>query len=106
MDFFIFGASFTSSHTLTQFGIEVHLSTFALTKLVVVTPYYLLVNETEVSMHLASLVGANICDCQGWSLLCFLRTQHSLLVSEVTGAPIEVPSGQVQAEMLTRCYVY
>ena len=31
-----------------QFGVEVRLSQFTLTKLVIVTPYFLLVNETEV----------------------------------------------------------
>ncbi len=32
----------------TQFGVEIRLSQFTLTKLVIVTPYYLLVNETKV----------------------------------------------------------
>ena len=32
-----------------QFGVEVRLSQFTLTKLVIFTPYYLLVNETDVS---------------------------------------------------------
>ena len=37
----------------TQFGVEIRLSQFTLTKLVIVTPYYLLVNETKVLyMHL------------------------------------------------------
>ncbi len=34
---------------LLQFGVEVRLSQFTLTKLVIITPYYLLVNQTEVS---------------------------------------------------------
>ena len=34
-----------------QFGVEAHLSQFTLTKIVNVSPYYMLVNETEVDTH-------------------------------------------------------
>ena len=37
-----------------QFGVEVRLSQFTLTKLVIFTPYYLLVNETDVSYEVIS----------------------------------------------------
>ena len=38
-----------------QFGVEIRLSQFTLTKLVIVTPYYVLVNETEVNQSLSCL---------------------------------------------------
>ena len=38
-----------------QFGVEIRLSQFTLTKLVIVTPYYVLVNETEVNQSLNCL---------------------------------------------------
>ncbi|XP_064395949.1 intermembrane lipid transfer protein VPS13A-like isoform X2 [Halichondria panicea] len=34
-----------------KFGVEIRLSQFTLTKLVIVTPYYLLVNETKLSLQ-------------------------------------------------------
>jgi len=38
-----------------KFGVEIRLSQFTLTKLVIVTPYYVLVNETEVNQSLSCL---------------------------------------------------
>ena len=45
---FMLPALLCACRFVVQFGVEIKLSQFTLTKLVVVTPYYLLVNETDV----------------------------------------------------------
>ena len=78
------------------------LSQFTLTKLVIITPYYILVNETKVSVFVTGMArgafhNAFLLCCES-SVYCILsHSQHFLQVREVGNKEIStsIPPGEV-----------